>query len=247
MARNTKETLYFDREWRRGESWYRDFFSHCDRAKARGEVCNTYLYDASVPARIKSIIPNVILIACLRNPYDRLRSAYQYRIRAGEAAGSFEDVVRAQTALVSQGQYARNLNQYYRYFPAEQIKLFFYDDLQIDPYEFLRNLYSIIGVDSDFVPEQAEKSVNPSAEPRFPGTAKLMGGAARLLRKVGAHNILDRLKRSARIRNTLLVPTRNPDLTISESLRGELRHTYTPDIEQIETLTGRDLRQWKNF
>ena len=84
LAKNIKETNFFNFNYDKGIDWYLDFYSSNDPKPIRGEISNMYIYNPSVAKRIYDHFPDVKIISILRNPYDRLISMYNYKIQKGE-------------------------------------------------------------------------------------------------------------------------------------------------------------------
>jgi hypothetical protein len=144
-----KETDYFQFNYHRGTRYYRSYFPISALKKARGwsmtgEATPTYLYHPEVAGRVKSVLPEVRLVAILRNPVDRAYSHYHHRVRAsleplGLAEALAEEPARlaqasddsgSQASLVaalaacgyrSMGEYARYLRPWLAQFPREQL------------------------------------------------------------------------------------------------------------------------------
>jgi len=77
-----KETNYFSKAKSRGEDWYRTYFYHsgydCKGQRIAGEASPKYLLDPQVPERVARLLPDVRLIAILRDPADRAISHYHH-------------------------------------------------------------------------------------------------------------------------------------------------------------------------
>ena len=246
MARGTKETNYFAHHHRQGPGWYAQFFKTCGAEKARGEISNLYFYDPEVPARIHAALPDVRLFTCLRNPFERLRSVYHYRLRSGEipTTTSLDEAVRRYPDLTTDSCYATKLAGYYTHFERAQIQVLFYDDLVEDPVAFVQGLFRFLGISTASIPAVVHERVNASAAARVPG----IGEAARLLRHTGLRRILDWAKRSRWVRQALLKPTgapvTNPALHISEESFCGLLEAWGPEVEQVAQQEGRSLHHW---
>lgn len=245
-AKGTKETLFFDFNYERGEEWYLSFFKGCRGKKAVGEVSNNYIYHREIPERIKRLAPDCTLICCFRNPIDRLISAYYYRLRKGQVYKDLEDAISKDPKMISDNFYATQLSWYYGHFDRRQIKVFFYDDLCGDPAAFVRNLYTAIGVSADFVPNVLHTRINPAARVAHPLIGKLTGITAALLRKLRLHKLLDTLKRSKLVRSIVLRENKGEGNTaaLPEYLRSDLLEKFRPEIEKLSEMTGRDLSNW---
>jgi hypothetical protein len=149
-----KEVHYFDWAYQRGELWYRAnfptaFYRSAFQGVTRrrlvvGEASPYYLFHPHVPARAKALLPNVKLIALLRDPVERTVSSYQHQVRKGRETLSLTDALdREQGRLLSEtarveaddsynseahrhfsylarGLYAEQLERWFAVFPREQ-------------------------------------------------------------------------------------------------------------------------------
>jgi Sulfotransferase domain len=100
-----KETHFFDEKFTRGVDWYRSFFplgSTRERYRRRGhdllagEATPYYMFHPAVPARVAAILPDVRLIALLRDPVERAYSHYQMMSRTGREKLTFEEALAAE-------------------------------------------------------------------------------------------------------------------------------------------------------
>ncbi|PSQ96751.1 MAG: hypothetical protein BRD55_05605 [Bacteroidetes bacterium SW_9_63_38] len=76
-----KEIHYFDSKYYRSLAWYARFFDPLEErtgATATFEASPYYLYHPAVPKRIHESLPDVKVVAALRNPVDRTVSQYQW-------------------------------------------------------------------------------------------------------------------------------------------------------------------------
>ena len=100
-----KELHFFDENYWRGTDWYRAFFPLIARQRAArlrgrnlacGEATPYYLFHPAVPERVAETIPDVRLIALLRNPVERAYSHYQHARKLRMEKLSFEEAVEAE-------------------------------------------------------------------------------------------------------------------------------------------------------
>ena len=98
-----KEIHFFDSNYNVGITWYRSFFptvfskqfSKLRKEKfVTGEASPMYIFNPIVSKRILSILPNVKLIAILRNPIDRAYSHYNMQVKNGYETLSFEEAIK---------------------------------------------------------------------------------------------------------------------------------------------------------
>lgn len=105
-----KELSFFDELFDRGEDWYRSNFPTRKPNYLYFEGCTHYLFNPLVPERVKAHIPDVKVIALLRNPIERTFSSYKHQVRAGRENLSFEDAIEAEPGRLN-GELERMLNE----------------------------------------------------------------------------------------------------------------------------------------
>ena len=108
-AAAVNEVHYFDRKtnFEQGIEWYRNFFLKPDQENKRrtitGEKTPSYLFYEEVPERMAQVMPEVRLIAMLRNPVDRAYSHYHHVTRSERETRSFEEAVDEEQACLADG------------------------------------------------------------------------------------------------------------------------------------------------
>lgn len=137
------------------------------------------------------------------------------------------------------GRYGYFLKSFYDAFPAERIKLLFFDDLVRDPVAVLQDLFGFLGVAplGDSLPlEQKNRGGiirNPLMRAVWTRTALLRAGLRRHLpspiRDSVGKLFLSNMQR----------PSLDPEL------RGVLREYFKDDLHHLETLSGRNLDLWR--
>ena len=99
--------------------------------------------------RIKSVRKDAIIVLTIREQCDMLLSAYKHHIRQTNDYFTFEEFLDSPVGLnyLKNSNYLNLLECIEHYFPIEQIKIFFYEDLKSDYSAFLENFYKeIIGL-----------------------------------------------------------------------------------------------------
>ena len=174
-----KQVRFFDRHFHRGLDWYRAYFPL--RATARrvaagagravtGEASPEYIFHPLAPARIAATLPDVRLVALLRDPVERAWSHYRHEVRIGRERLSFAEALDAEPArldgemermtrpgyrgrawqdfaYVAQGMYAEHLERWFEHFPREQIMIVRAEDMFERPEQTLAAIADFIGVD----------------------------------------------------------------------------------------------------
>lgn len=166
-----KEVHFFDGRYGYGPLWYRSFFpTHASRWRGRltGEATPDYLYHTFTAERIHSILPDVRLIALLRNPIDRAYSFYNHNLRAGLESLSFEEAIAAEPGRLEQdsphpasngfgfarnnfsylarGRYVDQLKVWLEHFPPDQLLLLATEELHTDSEGTLRKTLDFLGL-----------------------------------------------------------------------------------------------------
>ena len=105
-----KDIYYFDRYYTKGPAWYGSFFKKVpDTAVAVGELSHDYLYSTAAADRMLHDLPQVKLLAAVRNPIERAYSAYLFQKRNGTAGQDFDQTVRQSPNIVERGRYVEAL------------------------------------------------------------------------------------------------------------------------------------------
>jgi hypothetical protein len=147
--------------------------------KKTGELSPDYIAYPHVPVLVKAMCPNAKIFTILRDPTDRAFS--HYKLKGNEQWGipdnlSFEEVFFGNypnrpvplrfCSIRQRGMYSMQLKWWYDLFPKEQIKLLFFDDMVNNPKGLLRELYTFLGVNPDFLPPgyNLPRNVNPKGK-----------------------------------------------------------------------------------
>ncbi len=156
-----KEVHYFDYNLERGWRWYLAHFPKRGKFEAVGEASPYYLFDPDVPGRVHAALPDVLLIALLRNPIDRAFSQYQLATRRGFESESFADAVRIEPdrlaggdaialrrfSYLRRGHYAEQLERWLKHFPRERLLVLKSEELYADPARALDETQEFLGAE----------------------------------------------------------------------------------------------------
>lgn len=161
-----KEPGFFGHKYHQGMNWYQSLFpavwSSIDREIfITGEASTDYIFNPHAPRRVAEILPEVKIIALLRNPVERAYSHYHHVVRLKREPLSFEAAIAKEEERVgpiiqrmktdenyyhigfnsysylSRGIYVDQLQAWFEWFDREQILILRSEDLQTD----LPNLY----------------------------------------------------------------------------------------------------------
>ena len=218
---------------------------------AVGEVSTHNLYSEQAPELIKRYVPNVKMIAMLRNPTDRAFSAFAHMVRDGrEETDDFRTALAREPVRIrnnweplwhykNMGFYGAQLSRYFETFGKDQIRVYTYDDFGARPLNVIQDIFAFIGVDPGFVPDMSEK-INVSTMPRSGQLQDMMMGKSRV--RSALRSLVPAGARS-RIRDFILQHN-TKRLRLASDARRELTNEYRDDIGLLGRLIGRDLSHW---
>lgn len=115
----SKEIHYFDLHYANGPTWYRARFPYAHRLRSGSLTLDAspyYLLHPLVPERVAQLLPQIKLIALLRNPVDRALSHYQHEVRLGHESLSFPEAIEKESQrLEGEEQRLRSDPDYYSF------------------------------------------------------------------------------------------------------------------------------------
>jgi Sulfotransferase domain len=150
-----KEPWFFDSDDAMSSkaSWYQGLFDRAPLATARGDGSTTYAMLALHPGtaeRLHAFNPEARIIYLVRHPIERIESAWVQLLSVGEVNGflGFERTLTETEQLIDPSRYWRQLEEYRRYFPDDQIQIHFFEDFVIDERSVLKSCLSFLNVDA---------------------------------------------------------------------------------------------------
>lgn len=165
-----REIHFFGRKFRRGVGWYRRHFATGKELRQlsaiTGEGSTSYLANPNVPARIRRVLPNVRMIALLRDPVDRAISNFFHEQRTGRETLGLEEGLLAESERIrrhplfrrgglgflayrNRGLYAEQLKRYFELFPREQILVLKSETFFLDPKPVFSRVCRFLGLDPE--------------------------------------------------------------------------------------------------
>ena len=244
-----KEVRFFTENYDLGLEWYDDFFPSDDEAgeyDAVGEITPHYLYMNGTAERIASLGTVKRLILTLRDPVERLHSAYWFRVRVSGFDGTFEDYIRERPGEVDRGLYAKHLQTYLRHFSRDQILILIFERMIRDVPATRETLADFLGLDVTlFPPESGTGKSNVRYVPRFRGAYQK---AYRLGRSLRSHD-LDWIVNGAKRFGLPAVfgKRKSPRQTqMNSDTRRRLEEIFAEDIKALEGRYGLDCSAWRS-
>lgn len=185
-----KELNFFDRNFQQGILWYRAQFPtafhkrYVESIRKQhyiiGEASPNYFFHPHTPKRVAQILPQVKLIALLRNPVERAYSQYRHNVVRGYEKLSFEDAIAGEEertreekakvmasenyyslsymrhSYLARGMYADQLERWFSLFPKDQLLLLRSEDLYTDPISAYKLTLAFLDV-SIFIPDGLQR------------------------------------------------------------------------------------------
>jgi hypothetical protein len=200
-----KEIHFFDNNWFRGVPWYRRHFPLALRsgsARLTGEASPYYLFHPAVPERVAATLPEVRLLAVLRDPVERAYSQYQHARRDGHETLSFEEALEREDERLAgeaellardpthvsfahrrlsyrtRGLYAEQLERWFAVFPREQLLVLRSEELFAEPDRVLASAFAFLGLEPFSLPAYPALNQRPY-EPMSDAARAFLEGAFR--------------------------------------------------------------------
>lgn len=161
---------FFEAHHGRGRWWYRSRFP-IRGDDLSGEATPDYMDNPYVPARAAALVPDVKLIAVLRDPTDRALSHYFHNRARGREPLSLHDALDAEEERLAaerasmgdddaqdrgnahrhfgyrrRGEYASHLRRWLAHFPREQLLILRSEDLFTEPAGVVRRTTDFLGL-----------------------------------------------------------------------------------------------------
>lgn len=243
-----------DRHWRRGTEWYARLFSEANTEQKIGEKTPAYSFEPNlrptIPERIVSLLPDVKLLWCLRNPVERAYSHYWHNVTQGRERRSFERALEREErsavpgilAYRGRGIYVDQVRSFLRVFPLKQMHFIISERFFADTRQTMREVYQFLGVDSTF-----EGTRTGTIKGDRKQIARLLFVPRLIYPLFWAGKVLERRKLVQLARKLHRLNTRffsRPRPEMGPDTRRKLEDFYRPHNRELAELLGVDLAHW---
>lgn len=240
----------FRKDWDAYQALFRG--AATQRIVAEGSVW--YLYNAHAAERIQADLPNVKLLAMLRNPVDRAYSRYLHLRREGfKVPATFAESWREADErtnpywpflwhMRNKGLYHDQVSRYTACFKKEQFRTYIFElDFIDNTQPLIKEIFQFLNIDDSFEPDMDfEHNVTGLPEGRLKRVFFSMFRAAKSsLRPVKTAIPLSMQQVFNQVYSRWL--TKVP---LDPTLRDELLQFYAEDILKLQDLLKRDLSVW---
>jgi hypothetical protein len=239
--------------WRRGE--YLALFAAAPEGAVRGESTPFYLYDRAAQARLAADIPDVRVVAVVRDPVDRAWSNWVHLRADGlEPEADFLAAVRSEERRVADGwapfwhyrglgRYGEQLRDLYRHVPSDRVLLLRYRQVVDSPRQTLDRVSTFLGVAPGVAHAVPPENVKPyvADTARYRALSRVVRAGAAL----GAYAPPQVWRQAGRPLIAALHAGRAPRPPMPVEVRREVLEPLLLDIELLEELTGESFADWK--
>jgi hypothetical protein len=190
-----KEIHFFDRNYQNGVPWYRLHFpTHRKLGSDRitGEATPYYLFHPRASERIRRVVPDVKMIALLRNPVERAVSHYFREVHLGQEDRPIEEALRLEELRLqpelekmqkdefyfseihhrksykTRGLYAEQLKRYFDIFERRQLLVLSSEEYFADPEKALHVIFSFLEINAGFLPRNVVPQETAGRDPTVP-------------------------------------------------------------------------------
>ena len=181
--------------------------------------------------------PDLKILYLVRDPIERVTSAYMHLYERGFIESTFEKAVVGSPLVLDVTRYASQIAPFIRRFGDDRVRILFFDDLVHAPEAVARDVATFLGIDPD-----GFGSVDGVHENRT------LGGHKRNYR-YDSNPVLQVLERvmpplwRALADNSARAFSQKPILPLP--LARAVLHMLRSEIDELETITGRDLSHWR--
>lgn len=231
---------------------YQDLFSGVSGETAIGEASPLYIYAPLAAEKIRQTLPDVKIVAILRNPVDRAYSHFLHWVQRGlePLSADFLKAWNEEDRRIAEnwspnyhykhrGFYYHQLQRYYDRFDPDSIRVYLFEELQQDPIALVRDLFAYLEVDRDFRP-QTDQKYNESQVPKNSQVNQFVERpnlAKTILKPFVPPAWRDRLKKTIK-------QTNSSKPKLDSGIRSQLTQVYREDILKLQDLIQRDLSSW---
>ncbi|MCK4782985.1 MAG: sulfotransferase [Desulfobacteraceae bacterium] len=243
-----KELDFFVRErnWQKGIEWYKSNFT--GKGIIYGEASpsyTTYPFYKGMPERMYSVVPEVKLIYCLRDPVDRIISHYVHNLSEGTEDRTIEEALSHldRNLYVNISKYYMQLEQYLKCFPKSNIYIIILEDLYDNRRLTLQKIFRFLNVDDTFYSPKVFSIRHKSIEKRRKNRIGLL--LKRLSETNAAKMFLVETRR--KIGSVLYLPfsSKIERPKLDENLQGKLIEHLSDDINHLREFAGRNFMAWR--
>jgi hypothetical protein len=226
-------------KWSRSWAWYESLWDwNPRRHKYAMEASTCYTKQPAFPnavERIATAPARFKFIYLMRHPIERIESHLTH------AQMVPQNLMEVSTHAIAVSNYARQLDDYYKRFPANDIKLLMFEDFKLQPVEVITDICSFLGLDASFDCERIGIAYNQSKD-----RTRIVNPIIRSLRWSRAGSMLSKmLPADVRGRIKAKIDSRPlHSVHLSPKQKEESLAVLMPDLRRLQRDYGVDVSRW---
>jgi hypothetical protein len=250
VAREVKGRI---QKWVEEEQQYFKLFEGSDGKKAIGEASVMYLffYQEAIKNILHHLGREVKILMILRNPVDRAYSAYNFvHVNNPDEKFSFEEALdkeeerwQKRATLFMQykrmGLYAEAVKAYLAAFP--QVHIMWYDEFRQNPAEVLQGVFRFLGVKTD-LPIDYARQWNKGGKKWKNPFLRWLFMSDNVFKK--SYKVFFPKRKGVRTHEFFTDKFMQKTEPMNPETRKMLQQYFRNDIEQLQTITGKNLQHW---
>ncbi|MBN2557812.1 MAG: sulfotransferase domain-containing protein [Clostridia bacterium] len=254
---DAKEPQFFDKFFENGVDWYRKLYKNAKDARYLMDFTPGYMSEEIFVERMRQTLgEDIRILFMLRNPVDRMYSAYNMFKKAGIESENdarkafyrdFGDYLNkaGRTRYFRDGLYGEQISYFMERFPVENMKFIIFEEFTKDIMTSAREIFDFLGLDDDGAIDYGVWA-NKTRAVKATKKAVLTRKAANLVpRKLLAVVPLKTRKFMRHVIYRTFLRTRAYDDSVKDhALCAEMMDKYMPGIKDLEQIIGRDLSIW---
>ena len=233
-----KEIYYFvDANYYKGINWYEKQFSNWNGEAAIGESSPDYMISERAAQRIKKSLTDVKLLMIVRNPVERVYSAYwNNRLNLVAPYTRFEAAIQRDPLHLERGFYYRHIQRFLKVFEKEDLLVLLYDDLKDYPTSLFKKCFSFLGVDDSYEDLEFDQVFN---------RGRAHGGKLYQFALQNSH-LLRYLPKGTGLRRILKLgkPVSFEYPAMDQGIKQRLISLYEDSNLRLSEFLGRDISHW---
>ncbi len=233
---------------------YYNLFNAAKNEIAIGEASPAYMSDKNCPSIIKQHLPDIKIIAILRQPVKRAYSNYLHARRSGrETISNFEEAFNEEEVRMkknwsplyyykSTGLYYKQLSRYYDLIPKENIHIILFEDIIKSPEAVSKEIFRFLNIDDSFIPD-CSRIMNVSGKPK--------GLFGWFIMQMRYYNLIPDIEFSKYLPKVVInflfkAAYSKPKKITHDTVKKLTSLHYKDDILKLEKLITKDLKHWLN-
>jgi hypothetical protein len=213
------------------------------------EASVNYTYDYSINDQIcKNILahnPKMKIIYIVRNPVERILSGHRFMYKNGTIPKKIRGInnnLAHSDYQVKISCYYSQIRPYIEAFGKENIHILFLEDLKIDPLSAVNGILKFLNINPyNQLPENLG-AINSSKRLLVPADRRIIY-KLRFIKKILPVSLFTKMKEV--VGYLIERKLSQKDLILNATQKRKLSDVLLPEIEQLQSYTGKNLEDWK--